>query len=1246
MSLDQDLPNPRPSGGDETSGGGQGGAPLITTCPTCATPLVPGARFCHHCGRPLAHPQPDPGQARLQKYIPRELLAKLEAARLSAARHAGDDIRSLSGERRIVTILFCDVTGSTSLAETLDPEEWAEVMNGAFEYLIKPVYRYEGLVARLMGDAILAFFGAPIAHEDDAQRAVRAGLDILEGIGNYRARILRERGLDFDVRVGIHTGLVVVGEVGSDLRVEYTAMGDAVNLAARLEQAAKPGSVQISGDTYRLIAPFFEVEALGDIAVKGRRQPVAAYRVSRSTAAHAPLRGIAGLESPLIGREKELAMLQRVLSELQEGHGQIVCLIGEAGLGKSRLIGELRAEWLAAQGGRERLSAALQSQQGGRLHSWIEGRCLSYESTRPYRQLQHLVRDVCGATETDSPDVVREKIARLSGSVPFEQRTRLSQVFEVLLAVDADSDRRSLEGEALKRQLFGVVWDTLRAWAWVGPGVLAFDDLHWCDPASVELLLRLFQLVDDAPILFLCAVRPDWHSPAAQIRRVAASDFLHRYTEIVLAPLSIDESNRLLDGLVPLADFPPQLRKRILQTAEGNPFFVEEVVRALMDHGALVREEREGVARWRVAPRIEGLTIPDSLQALLMARMDRLDESVRRTLQLAAVIGRTFSRRILELMSDAATELDQHLASLQQVDLIREEVGVPDIAYTFRHALTQEAAYQSILLRRRRELHRQVGDTLETLFPNRLEEQAALLAYHFDAAGDPRAPTYHSLAADAAFRLYATAEADAHYTRAVELIRRVGTDADYDGLWLQHLYTRRGRVLELSGRYDDAIANYEEMETAAHRRGDRQLELAALVAHTTVHSRFTAKYDPEHGQALAARGLALARELGDRPAEANILSNLLVLHTFTGQLVEASEYGEQSLAIARELDLRAQLAHTLDDLSRVYMHTGQVERMHSAQQEAGDLWRASGDVPRLAENLANAATGHLFFGEYEQAVRIAYEALRISRSIDDRWGQAYSREVAGLVHMEWGQADDAIAALQEAIQLGEQSGFFDAIVSARAYLGLIYAHLGDIGRGLELARLAVARAEPVPSVQATPLAMLASLHVLKGDLAEAGSLIQEAQLKLSPNLFSSYAFIWVMFADAELAIASRDYARAEDLMNNLLSLLRPAQARPFILNALSLTGRALMGSGKSDEAREHLAEALDMADVLGSRRTLLSVLIDLSQLEARCGNLAEAERLGRQARRTIEYTAGHIGVPELRAAFLNLPHVRAILPTG
>ena len=602
------------------------GNSMFASCPECGTELPAQARFCFSCGHQLGEIVPDPARARLEQYIPRALLTKLEAARTGGG---------TQGERRVVTMLFCDVTGSTAAAEKLDPEDWAQIMNGAFEYLIAPVYRYEGTLARLMGDAILAFFGAPIAHEDDPQRAVLAGLEIVEAIGPYRDQVKEQWGLDFQVRVGINTGLVVMGEVGSDLRVEYTAMGDAINIAARMEQAAQPGTVQIAADTQRLIEPLFDFEDLGLTEVRGKTEPVQAFRVAGPKPVPGRLRGIEGLSAPLIGRDNEIGVMRQVLKRLSQGSGGIVCLIGEAGIGKTRLLDELHAEWEKIAGGEA---------------PWVVSRGVSYDTARPYGLMMQRVSQIYGVEEHDSLELVREKVAIKPMGFPPQGQGLVVRTMEASLAVGIDSDGPQLKGEALQRELHDACQSMWRAAATFAPTVMVLDDLHWADPASVELMIEMFSLVDEVPLLLLCSFRPERQSPAWGVKQAAETDYPHRYTEIALSPLSEQDSGVLFANLFNISGSPPELRHMILEKSEGNPLYLEEFTRALIDSGAVSRDETG--LRWMPDASFEDIRIPENLQALLTSRIDRLTEDARRTLQLSSVIGRSFYHRVLDLISD------------------------------------------------------------------------------------------------------------------------------------------------------------------------------------------------------------------------------------------------------------------------------------------------------------------------------------------------------------------------------------------------------------------------------------------------------------------------------------------------------------------------------------------------------------------------------------------------------------------
>jgi class 3 adenylate cyclase len=657
------------------------------------------------------------------------------------------------GERRVITALFCDVVNSTTLAERLDPEDWAEIMTDAFAKLAEPVERYQGTINKLLGDGLLAFFGAPAAHEDDPQRAVLAGLDIIEAMKPVRDRVRQDHGLDFQVRVGINTGPVVVADVGSEKASDHTAMGDAVNVAARMEQTAAPGTVQISGETHRLVAPLFDFKPLGEIDLKGKTERVPAYQVLGVKARPSRLRGIDSVSAKLIGRDRELKLLHGAVDKIRQGRGQIVCIVGEAGLGKSRLLAELAAEWRQDEDERR----------------WDVMAGIPYDVSRPYGLFQNFARSRFGVDLDDTAEDVHRKIYdKLSGEGhPDAQVALCSVAIGRLIAAKVLRDVPDYPAEVIKQDIYDSLYPAMRSMAAENPAVVVVDDLQWADTASVDLLLHLVRLVDDVPILFLCAFRPDRQSPAWRVKQKAETDFHHRYTEVWLKPLTAEDTDTLVSELLNIADLPVALRQLILRKAEGNPYFVEEVVRTLMDEG-IVKRTPDGL-HWTATRNVEDIHIPDTLQALLMARIDQLDQETKETLQLASVIGRTFYYRILKKISDSAIVLDKHLGSLERVELLTEASRRPELEYMFRHELARDAAYGSILNRRRRDFHRQVGEAIESLFPDRLEEHAHRLAQHFRLAGDtPKAVRYYEMAGDAALSLRANDEAADHFAHALE----------------------------------------------------------------------------------------------------------------------------------------------------------------------------------------------------------------------------------------------------------------------------------------------------------------------------------------------------------------------------------------------------------------------------------------------------------------------------------------------
>ena len=1167
-------------------------------CPSCGTANPAGARFCNACGTRL-----DPtaaGDVALDPFLPKELLAKLEAAR------AG---RAMEGERRVVTMLFCDVKGSTAMAETLDPEEWAEIMNGAFERLIAPVYRYEGTLARLMGDAIFAFFGAPIAHEDDPQRAVWAGLDIVSGIALYKEQVRAERGLDLDVRVGINTGPVMVGQVGSDLRLEYTAMGDAVNVAARMEQTAEPGTVQITGETHRLVEPLFDLEGRGGIEVKGKSEPVEAFRVLGRRAEPGPTRGMRG--SPLVGRDREMEELRGAVEEAQSGGGRIVSLVGEAGLGKSRLVAETRAEWT-------RKRPELPPRGGDDIRRiWETWQCVSYDATRPYSQYRRMVAQIAGIEDSDAPDLVRSKLAATIEPGGEEWLEPHMRVWRSLFGV-TESGEEPLEGEAFRQAIMELVPSSTRAFGTDEPRLLVFEDLHWCDEASMDVLIETAKLVDDLPCLFLFAYRPDRQAPSWRLKQWLETEYPHRSTELALAPLSDHESGNLIDALIPNED--PAVRTQVLERTDGNPLFVEEVAAALLEHP-------------------DDIAIPTTLQALFTARLDALDEQAKHTLQLASVIGRSFSEPVLRSVS-GDEDLSTSLRTLERLGLIGETARTPEREYAFRHSLTQDATYGTILLRRRRELHRRVGEVFEELYANRAEEFAPLLARHFLEAGDDeRTLRYATMAGDAASRLYAHAEAVTHSTMAIEAAKRL----DRTDEALAHLYPDRGRALELWGRFDEAVANYEEMEALAQASGARAAALAADMALTTLYATPTPVFDAVRGRELSERTIALARELGDRPAESKALWNLMILDTYGGgDPGEAVDAGERSLSIARELNAREQIAFTLNDLWRPYAAIGDLRASRACLEEARPLWREMGNLPMLCENLSGTSALLGLAGENDEALALCDEAYAIAAEIGNPWGQSYSLLNAYHIDVDRGNLGRAMDRMRECVQLSELAGFVIPQAITRAELGALVASLGDLERGMGLVDegLEIARER---TEMAVPIVMgsRAEIQLLAGELGEAEATIARSGIERLPGPIHFATAAHVELLRGRLASARGEHGRAVEIADTVLEWLRRLEVRPFLPAALLLKGSAFLASGRPGEAETALLEAHTEAERLGFGPVLWRIDVELSDVSAARGDAARAAELRNEARGLIERIAASIDDAELRSSFLALPDVEA-----
>jgi class 3 adenylate cyclase/tetratricopeptide (TPR) repeat protein len=1208
-------------------------------CRNCQAEISQRARFCSNCGWELDQDKKHDSSRSIEKPY-----TQAGHTSLNSTISPPIQIGSIQGERRIVTILFCDIKGSTALAEQYDPEEWADIMNEVFQQLIQPVHRYGGTVARLLGDAVLAFFGAPKSHEDDPQRAILAGLDIVSNIKRLNEKTGPGKDREIQVRVGINTGLVVVGEVDSGFRSEYTAIGDAVNLAARMEQTAQPGTVQVSEETYRLTADTFDFEPLGQFEVKGKSRPVNAYRVSGLSEKREFNEGKFSFRAPLIGRDSELKRIREAISLAKLGRGQIVCLVGDAGIGKSRLIREVKLEWFTKQG--NQLNATNKSLLEIDAESWLETRSISYTTHLPYGTFSQLVRNLFGISPGDTPESIREKItSECFNNVSEENYRRVIRAFEVLLGFDIGSGETKLEGEAFKRELFEAMTLTLHGRSMNNPNILVFDDLHWADPASIDLLVHLFKLVEEVPILFLLAFRVDREAPAWKIKQEADRDFPHRYSEISLKPLTQQESQQLVDNLLSFTKLPARLQHAVLDKTEGNPFFMEQIIHSLVEIGVLEKEDQVGnngdSKTWKTVKTIDDITIPDTVQALIQARIDRLSEETRQTLQKAAVIGRSFYYRVLKEISKDDSSYENSLIKLEKFGLIQEAARQPEVEYHFSHSLTQETAYRSILRKRRREFHLYTGEAIEKLFPDQLEEYAPLLAYHFHEAGDKRALSYFHIAGDLAYRLYAMTEAIAHYSHALEIARGKG-----DKAVLEHLYIRRGRALELNTQYERAMDNFIEMEEDAKRLNDPPLILSALLARAALHSAPSSIANPDTARLLLDKALSLAKEMGDRAAEARILWNLSLVAIRYDDFREGIEYGQQALSLARELGLQELAAFTLNDLGWAYIPLGDMEKTRYVLNEARHIWKELDNKPMLVDSFATSSYVSFLEGKFDQTLAESKEGLIISKEINNLWGQAYSQICIGWIYFERGQPDKAIRSMQECLRLSKQAGFLVPLITLNFELSAIFASLGAVKKAREHLRISRDQGFSLPHWEQQWVNTYgARTLLLMGELEEAESLLGDFEkTKEIPVVH-----IFTAVVRLEIARVENDPSRVLELANIILETSKETGIHLFTNQTLFYKGEALLRIGNMDEARKILENLISKLEELGARRLLWQALIAQAEIEARTGSLEKAIEHQQKAGDIIYYIADRAGAiqPEtgedLRASFLNLPEVKAAL---
>jgi class 3 adenylate cyclase/tetratricopeptide (TPR) repeat protein len=946
-------------------------------------------------------------------------------------------------------VLFADLAGSTELAVRHDPEQLRALLSAFFEEMAQHVHAYGGTVEKYAGDSIMAVFGVPATHEDDAERAVRAAFAMRHGLAQLNPVFEQEYGVHLALRVGIATGEAVAA---SDEASEFLVTGEVANLAARLQ--SEIGGIVVSQDTHRLVGPFVESERLTSLVLKGFPQPVTAYRVTGLRSGGTP-RGVPGLTSPVVGREPELSRLQQCVEELRRGRGQVVSLVGEAGLGKSRLKIELR----------DHLPEGVR---------WLEGRCQAYLQTTSYAPFIQVLRALLQLGGGEPEAVARTKLrAGLRGLVG-EGHAQVQPAVGHLLGIPVETTASGLapgDPRALQSELLLVVRAIIEGLAKRAPVILAVEDLHWVDAGSMELLTLLMELTDFAPVMLLVTSRPEVEGRAWDVRFHAQRNFPHRLTEIPLAPLTPEHAERLVGNLLHVSELPEPLRVQILERAEGNPFFVEEIIRGLIEQRVLRRDGE----RWVADTDPGRLAIPGTLRGVIAARIDRLPAEAKRVLQQAAVVGRFFGYGALQALG-GRDDLDRALAQLLRAELIREWARLPEPEYLFKHALTQEAAYASILGESRRGLHHRLATHLEETASAIVDEQPAFLAHHWLLAEKwGEALRYTLEAATRAQKLYARSEAIGHLWQALDLLDRLPRTAERDRTHVQVVLA----LLRLPGWMRGE---------AGLREGRRHLDEAIREAGEDGDPASLADLESMKGllledEELLKRSLARAEESGDAPTMASTTQRYAEYLGRHGRYEEALVYVPRAVEILKARGDQFGLATWMGYTGRCYSsRAGKLSEAFRYAAGAREAATAAGDR-RLKAWRAMEAEPYLYEGGWEEVVRAAEEGLPTSWEIGEwaailfpsAWlGIAYAklgrladaRRVIGRaltegqartvspysvtylhialaqLHLAEGEPEDALAVAQKARELADRSGFRLEIGAAHRVLGEAHEHLG------------------------------------------------------------------------------------------------------------------------------------------------------------------------------------------------------------
>jgi class 3 adenylate cyclase/tetratricopeptide (TPR) repeat protein len=1077
----------------------QCGSKLELVCPKCENKLRFGANFCDECGYQLDRDVKEAKTTKLEKphrHIPQHLADKILATR-----------SSIEGERKLLSVLFTDVIGSTAIGENLDPEEHRSIIERFYEISLNEIHRFEGTVNQFLGDGFMALFGAPIAHEDHAIRAIHSALAIQNAMTVYSGELKKDRDIDFKMRIGINTGTVVVGNIGDDLKMDYTALGGTVNLASRMEQIAQPGSVTIAEDTYKLVKDHFNFRSLGPLDVKGKKKRVSVYEVispkeeGKTRLEISKERGF----TRFIGRKREIEVLRDSFAKSKHGQGQAVTIVGDAGIGKSRLLYEFRK--------------LLEHEN----ILYLEGRCISYGKSMSYLPVIDIIKKRFRVDKLDTERTIRKKIEKgiddiepkLKGGIPF--------LYDILSIDSDDPSLKSLDLRDKRKKTLETIKNIILADSTLRPLVVVVENLHWIDGASEEFISFLIDNLPSNQIMLILTTRPGYSV------RWAERTY---HNQIAPSHLSDKEVGKMIKSILGSEKVATDLIRLVADKADGIPFYVEEIIKSFSEGGIIVK----GKGGYLVSKGIAEMDVPDTIQDVIMARIDRLEENLKGTIQYASVVGREFSYKLLKELMEIGDELQDYLTNLKGSELVYEKSIFPDLEYRFKHTLTQEVAYESLLIKRRTQLHGKIGEIVEDLYGDKLEENYELLAYHYGRSPrDEKAVDYLILAADKSAKIYSSEDAIGYYGEALKRLHKM-PDAVANKENRVDIFIKQARVMRLMGRFKEYIKTLE-------------------------------------------KNLPIVEELGDKNRLSEYYFKMGFYYSVMGELEDSIKYLTNSIKLAQVIKNERIIGLASARQGYNYWYKAEFKKAIPIIRKGIEILEKLGDDYWLARSFQPLGACYWQMGDWDNSVSCMQKLLKKSEELSDNNLMVLANWSAALPHIGKGEWDIAIDYCERCLEMSPPPVF---AAFATGFLGTAYYKGGQLKKGIDCMEKAIHQSKSfgLKQQEAICTVPLAEAYL---SISERERALETIKSALAVSTKAGFRHIEGMALRVLGEIyGSSNFHKAKKHTEDSIKIFKKIGAKNELAKSYFSLGRLYKEKGEKGKAKKYATQALQIFEKLGT----------------------------------------------------------------